>query len=58
VTLRLRYEGRRRIMDNWYHPLSIGQTLPSLPIWLTPTHAVPLDLEASYEETCRTFRIR
>jgi len=58
VTLRLRYEGRRRIMDNWYHPLSIAQPLPSLPVWLTPAHAVSLDLEASYEETCRTLRIR
>ena len=22
------------MMDNWYHPLAIGQPLPTLPIWL------------------------
>ena len=27
ATLRTRYEERRRMMDNWYHPLAIGQTL-------------------------------
>jgi hypothetical protein len=58
VTVRMRYEGRRRMMDNWYHPLAIGQTLPTLPIWLKETRAISLDLESSYEETCRTLRIR
>jgi hypothetical protein len=45
-------------MDNWYHELIIGQPLPTLPIWLRETLAVSLDLEACYEETCRTLRIR
>lgn len=58
LTLRMRYEGRRRMMDSWYHPLAIGQSLPTLPIWLTETKAVFLALESSYEETCRTLRIR
>ena len=58
VTMRMRYEGRRRPMDNWYHPLTVGQPLPTLPIWLKPDWAISLDLEASYEETCRTLRIR
>jgi hypothetical protein len=58
VTVRMRYEGRRRMMDNWYHPLAIGQPLPTLPIWLKETWAISLDLESSYEETCRTLRIR
>jgi hypothetical protein len=58
VTIRMRYEGHRRMMDNWYHPLSIGQSLPTLPIWLKEAWAISLDLEASYEETCRTLRIR
>lgn len=57
VTIRTRYEGRRRLMDNWYHPLAIGQPLRALPIWLNETRAVSLDLESSYEETCRTLRI-
>ena len=58
ATLRMRYDDRRRMMDNWYHPLAIGQSLPTLPIWLKETWAISLDLETSYEETCRTLRIR
>jgi hypothetical protein len=58
ATLRLRYEDRRRMMDNWYHPLAIGRSLPTLPIWLTEARAISLDLESSYEETCRALRIR
>jgi hypothetical protein len=58
VTVRMRYEGRRRMMDNWYHPLSIGQSLPTLPVWLKESWAISLELESSYEETCRTLRIR
>jgi hypothetical protein len=58
ATVRMRYEGRRRLMDNWYHPLAIGQVLPALPLWLSQTLAISLDLESSYEETCRTLRIR
>jgi len=58
ATLRMRYEDRRRLMDNWYHPLAIGQSLPTLPIWLKENWAISLDLESSYEETCRTLRIR
>ena len=58
ATARTRFEGERRLMDMWYHPLPIGQTLPTLPIWLEPNLAISLDLESSYEETCRTLRIR
>lgn len=57
VTIRTRREGQRRMMDSWYHPLAIGQALPTLPIWLSETRSISLDLEASYEETCRTLRI-
>lgn len=58
VTARMRLERERRLMDTWYHPLVIGQRLPTLPLWLTETLAVSLDLEASYEESCRSLRIR
>ena len=58
ATLRMRDEDRRRMMDHWYHPLAIGQPLPTLPIWLTETRAISLDLESSYRETCRALRIR
>ena len=38
--------------------LEIGQPLPTLPIWLKENWAISLDLDSSYEETCRTLRIR
>jgi hypothetical protein len=58
ATLRMRYEGNRRMMDNWYHPLAVGRPMPTLPIWLKESLAISLDLESSYEETCRILRIR
>jgi Protein of unknown function (DUF4058) len=58
VTIRHREEKRQEILDCWYHSLAIGQSLPKLPIWISSELAVPLDLESSYEETCRTLRIR
>jgi len=58
VTARMRFDGAHRLMDNWYHPLVLGVPLPTLPIWLKETWAISLDLESSYEETCRTLRIR
>ncbi len=58
ATLRMRFEDGRRMMDNWYHPLAIGKPLPTLPIWLKDAWAISLDLETTYEEACRTLRIR
>jgi hypothetical protein len=43
--------------ESWMHPLALGQPLPTLPLWLADDFAVPLELEASYEETCRIFRL-
>ena len=45
VTLRTRYEERRKMMDNWYQPLAIDRPLPTLPVWLTRSLAVSLELE-------------
>ncbi|MCI0681050.1 MAG: DUF4058 family protein [Gemmataceae bacterium] len=57
VTCRKRQPGRRSKLDTWSRPLAIGEPLPSLPIWLSETQTVTLDLEASYEETCRVLRV-
>jgi hypothetical protein len=43
--------------ESWAYPLAIGQPLPTLPLWLTEDLAVSLELEASYEATCRALRI-
>jgi hypothetical protein len=57
-TLRwLRPSERRSRLDTWFYPLEIGKTLPVLPIWLSTELVIPLELEPSYEETCRVLRI-
>lgn len=50
-------DGMAGRLEIWSHSLKVGQPLPTLPLWLAPNLAVPLDLEASYEETCRGLRI-
>jgi hypothetical protein len=44
-------------LETWAHAFAIGQPLPTLPLWLSDDLAVPLELEASYEETCRILRL-
>jgi hypothetical protein len=50
-------QDRTWLLESWFHPLVVGQPLPMLPLWLADNLAVPLELEASYEETCRILRI-
>ena len=57
VSLRFQKPRGRTRLQTWPHPLVVGQPLPTLPLWLSPDLAVPLDLEASYEDTCRALRI-
>lgn len=58
ATVRGRKVGQRPRLEIWAHPLAIGSALPKLPIWLRDDTSVSLDLEASYEETCRALRVR
>ena len=47
-----------RWLETWNHPLTPGQSMPTdLPLWLTGQMAIPLDLDASYDQTCRDLRI-
>ena len=58
VTLRTRKPWRKRpMLDAWYYPLNIGQSLPTIPLWLTPDLPINLPLEPSYQEVCRLLRI-
>jgi Protein of unknown function (DUF4058) len=50
--------GERWRVEAWEHELALGQPLPTLPLWLSDQHFVPLELEESYEEACRALRIR
>ena len=48
---------RRPLLDTWLYPMMIGQPLPALPIWLDVDLGVSLDLETSYEASCRVLHI-
>jgi hypothetical protein len=59
VTLRSRKRPKKRLamLDAWFYPMTVGDPLPTLPIWLTPELRVMLPLETSYQETCRILGI-
>jgi hypothetical protein len=44
-------------LESWLTDVKLGQPLPTLPLWIAENCAIPLDLEATYEETCRVLRI-
>jgi hypothetical protein len=50
-------EGDVSLFQSWVHRLTLGQPLPTLPLWLADNFSVPLELEPCYEETCRALRI-
>lgn len=54
---RWRPRGVKMWLEAWSRPLAIDEPLPVLPLWLSEDLAVPLDLETSYEQTCRDLRI-
>lgn len=58
ATCRGRIQSSRFHIDAWSHALQLDSPLPTLPLWLTDEIAVPLELEASYESTCKTLRVR
>ena len=45
-------KGKLTILEAWSNVLTLGQPLPTLPLWLSEDLVVPLDLEASYEQAC------
>jgi hypothetical protein len=57
ASVRSLIRNNRKALQSWTFTLGVGQPLPTPPVWLTPELAVPLDLEASYEEACIDLRI-
>jgi hypothetical protein len=57
VSCRWRPNGKTQLLETWNQPLTLGEPLPTLPLWLADNFAVPLELEESYEQTCRDLRI-
>ncbi len=48
---------KRTILEAWSHVLTVGQPLPVLPLWLSTSLVIPLDLEQSYEQACHDLWI-
>lgn len=44
-------------LDIWQHSLCVGEALPTLPLWLRGELCLPVDLERTYDRTCREQRI-
>lgn len=57
VSCRARTSRRRSRVEAWEHALEVGAPLPTLPLWISETQYVPLELERTYEETCQGLRI-
>lgn len=57
VTRRTIKPKRRSRLESWFLPMTVGQPLPTIPIWLSETLRIELPLETSYEETCRVLGI-
>ena len=57
VTYRGKRPDRRWLLEAGHRPLVLGEPLPTLPLWLTDDLPLSLELEASYEATCRVLRI-
>jgi hypothetical protein len=57
VACRPKRAGEAWLLECWATPLTLGKPLPTLPLWLAENLAVPLELEESYEETCRLLRV-
>jgi hypothetical protein len=48
---------KKTLLEAWRHILTVGQPLPTLPLWLNAELVVPLDLEQSYEQACHDLWI-
>ena len=57
LALREKRIGETWLLETWAQALTLGQPLPTMPLWLADDFAVPLELEECYEETCRVLRI-
>jgi hypothetical protein len=58
VTLRAKKKSLRKSrIEGWHYPMTVGEPLPTLPIWLDTDLRIMLPLESSYQETCRLLHI-
>ncbi len=55
--LRSRIGRTQSRIQAWHFPLKVGKPIPPLPLELSETEAIEVDLEGTYEETCKYLRI-
>lgn len=46
---------KRTRLEMWPTSLTVAASLPTVPLWIDPVTAVPLDLERSYQTTCEAL---
>jgi hypothetical protein len=51
-------EDLRNRLDVWPYPLAVGDPFPTVPLWLAPDLAVPLELELTYSAARKALKIR
>ena len=44
-------------LDIWQETLAVGRVLPTMPLWLRGNLCFPVELDLTYERTCREHRI-
>ena len=44
-------------LDIWQESLELGLVLPAMPLWLRGNLCLAVDLETTYERTCREHRV-
>ena len=49
--------GEQDEIDVWPQALTIGKSLPELPLWIGPDLVVPVNLDAAYNDACRRRRL-
>jgi hypothetical protein len=54
---RLLERAERPNLDVWEERLFLGQSLPTMPLWLRGGLCLPVDFDATYRRTCREQRI-
>ena len=44
-------------LDVWQETLNLGKELPTMPLWLRGNWCLPVELQETYERTCRELKI-
>ncbi|MBY0523680.1 MAG: DUF4058 family protein [Gemmataceae bacterium] len=44
-------------LDVWHEALEVGRSLPTMPLWLRGDLCLPIELESTYDRTCREQRV-